>query len=178
MSRKSLHYDFNADGYQDIFFAINREDGRSGRPPETNNAFSAAILSVKEMGSMKSEDLGVENWYHSIGIVPNTSGVEVWLGGLSKSSGQFFNDTNVTLASGFGYKLGNTQTSLSPVIQVLLTGATFTAIPNVNNIEDTRQIVSVVDLSNGLGAGLGLFTKGTNNEWMLTSTNFPILPRR
>ena len=37
-SRKSLHHDFNGDGYQDIFFAINREDGRSGQPPETNNA--------------------------------------------------------------------------------------------------------------------------------------------
>ena len=112
MSRKSLDHDFNADGYQDIFFAINREDGRSGQPSETNNAFSAAILSVGN-GQYEIKNLGIENWYHSIGIIPSDTGVEVWLGGYSQSSGQIFKDATVQLASGFGYKLGDTQTSFS-----------------------------------------------------------------
>ena len=85
VSRKSLDHDFNADGYQDIFFAINREDGRSGQPPETNNAFSAAILSAGN-GQYEIKNLGIENWYHSIGIIPSDTGVEVWLGGLIRKA--------------------------------------------------------------------------------------------
>ena len=171
VSRKSLHYDFNADGYQDIFFAINREDGRSGRPPETNNAFSAAILSVGN-GQYEIKNLGVENWYHSIGIIPSDTGVEVWLGGYSQSSGQNFKDATVQLASGFGYKLGDTQTSFSPVIQVPGHANTFTAIPNLLDVDDTKHVVSVVDMFSG-GAGLGLFVKDSDNNWILSSTNFP-----
>ena len=171
VSRKSLHYDFNADGYQDIFFAINREDGRSGRPPETNNAFSAAILSVGN-GQYEIKHLGIDNRYHSIGIIPSDTGVEVWLGGYSQSSGQNFKDATVQLASGFGYKLGDTQTSFSPVIQVPGHANTFTAIPNLLDVDDTKHVVSVVDMFSG-GAGLGLFVKDSDNNWILSSTNFP-----
>ncbi|MBT7730093.1 MAG: VCBS repeat-containing protein, partial [Rhodospirillaceae bacterium] len=171
VSRKSLDHDFNADGYQDIFFAINREDGRSGQPSETNNAFSAAILSVGN-GQYEIKNLGIENWYHSIGIIPSDTGVEVWLGGYSQSSGQIFKDATVQLASGFGYKLGDTQTSFSPVIQVPGHANTFTAIPNLLDLDDTKHVVSVVDIFSG-GAGLGLFAKDSDNNWILSSTNFP-----
>ena len=171
VSRKSLDHDFNADGYQDIFFAINREDGRSGQPPETNSAFSAAILSAGN-GQYEIKNLGIENWYHSIGIIPTDTGVEVWLGGYSQSSGQNFRDATVQLASGFGYKLGDTQTSFSPVIQVPGHANTFTAIPNLLDLENAKQVVSVVDIFSG-GAGLGLFVKDSDNNWILSSTNFP-----
>ena len=170
-SRKVVVEDLNNDRYPDLFYAINREDGRSGQPSETNAAFSAALISDDD-GRYQVVNLGIENWYHSVGIVPGPSGPEVWLGGYVSGSGNIYRDTTVQLASGFGYSIESATNNFSSLIQVPAHANTFTAIPNRENLSITSKVVSVVDLFSG-GAGLGLFVRESNNEWSLSSTNFP-----
>ena len=85
---------------------VNREDGRSGQPAETNAAFASVLLSQAN-GKYSHINVGVENWYHSAGIVNGGSGPEIWLGGYFQSSGTIFRDATTQVASGFGYSLDN-----------------------------------------------------------------------
>ena len=59
VSRKSLHHAIlNADGYQDIFFAINREDGRSGNHLRQITHFRLQFF-LLGMDNMKSRILAL-----------------------------------------------------------------------------------------------------------------------
>ena len=77
-SRKQAVGDFNADGYPDVAYAMNREDGRPGVYPGTPNwgSLPVVILSNGD-GSYSVTNPGVENiWYHAVAAVPNELGYE------------------------------------------------------------------------------------------------------
>ena len=174
-SRKVVAGDLNDDGYPDVLYAVNREDGRSGQPAETNAAFASVLLSQAN-GKYTHINVGVENWYHSAGIVNGDSGPEIWLGGYFQSSGTIFRDATTQVASGFGYSLDNATGTFSSVIQVPAHANTFTPIPNTESSSVTEKVVSVVDaFSNGVqtGSGLGLFTKNDDPSWTMVSSYLP-----
>ena len=64
-SRKVEVVDINNDGIQDIIFACNREDGRSGQQYEYNTGFMNVMLSTPN--GYEIEQFGEEDWYHSAG---------------------------------------------------------------------------------------------------------------
>ena len=174
-SRKVVAGDLNDDGYPDVLYAVNREDGRSGQPAETNAAFASVLLSQAN-GKYTHINVGVENWYHSAGIVDGGSGPEIWLGGYFQSSGTIFRDATTQVASGFGYSLDNATGTFSSVIQVPAHANTFTPIPNTESSSVTEKVVSVVDaFSNGVqtGSGLGLFSKNDDPSWTMVSSYLP-----
>ena len=165
----------NDDGYPDVLYAVNREDGRSGQPAETNAAFASVLLS-QENGTYSHIHVGVENWYHSAGIVNGDSGPEIWLGGYFQSSGHIYRDDKTQVASGFGYSFDNVSNTFSAVIQVPAHANTFTPIPNTESSSVTEKVVSVVDaFSNGVqtGSGLGLFSKNDDPSWTMVSSYLP-----
>ena len=174
-SRKVVAGDLNNDGYPDVLYAVNREDGRSGQPPETNAAFASVLLSQGN-GKYSHLNVGVENWYHSAGIVNGDSGPEIWLGGYFQSSGHIYRDDKTQVASGFGYSFDNVSNTFSAVIQVPAHANTFTPIPNTESSSVTEKVVSVVDaFSNGVqtGSGLGLFSKNDDPSWTMVSSYLP-----
>ena len=169
-SRKVVIGDLNNDNYPDALFAVNREDGRSGQPSSNNAAFSAVLMSQTD-GQYQYIKVGVENWYHSAGIINGSSGPEIWLGGYSTSSGIIYRDATTDLASGFGYSFDTVKNSFSSVIQVPAAKNTFTPIPNKNNPSLTQQVVATVDAS-GTSA-LGLFFKDESSDWNIISSYIP-----
>jgi hypothetical protein len=66
-SRKSLVVDVNSDGYDDIVFAINQEDGRNTDVWGRIEAPVAALVSRPD-GRYGLEKFGTPSWYHSVGV--------------------------------------------------------------------------------------------------------------
>jgi hypothetical protein len=66
-SRKSVVVDVNADGYDDIVFATNQEDGRNTDVLERVEAPVAALVSRPD-GRYAVETFGTPSWYHSVGV--------------------------------------------------------------------------------------------------------------
>lgn len=77
-SRKQVVGDFNADGYPDVAYAMNREDGRPGVYPGTPNWGSLPVVVLSNGdGSYSVTNPGTENiWYHAVAAVPNELGYE------------------------------------------------------------------------------------------------------
>jgi hypothetical protein len=77
-SRKQAVGDFNADGYPDVAYAMNREDGRPGVYPGTPNWGSLPVVVLSNGdGSYSVTNPGTESiWYHAVAAVPNESGFE------------------------------------------------------------------------------------------------------
>jgi hypothetical protein len=173
-SRKVVIGDLNNDNFPDVLYAVNREDGRSGQPSSTNASFSAVLMSQPN-GQYQYIKVGVENWYHSAGIINGSSGPEIWLGGYHTSSGIIYRDAATNLASGFGYFFDTVENGFSSVIQVPAAKNTFTPIPNKNNPSLTQQVVATVDAS-GTSA-LGLFFKDESSDWNIVSSYLPIQTR-
>ena len=174
-SRKVVIGDLNDDNSPDVLYAVNREDGRSGQPAETNAALSSVLLSQPD-GKYSHVKVGVENWYHSAGIVNGASGPEIWLGGYFQSSGTIFRDATTQVASGFGYSFDNVTSTFSSVFQVPAHANTFVPISNKENTSVHEKIVSVVDaFSNGsqTGSGIGLFVKADSSTWNMVSSYLP-----
>jgi len=68
-SRKRVIGDFNLDGYPDIAYAMNKEDGRKLARPSAEGepwAAKAAILISNGDGSYRVDLLSPENFYHSV----------------------------------------------------------------------------------------------------------------
>lgn len=81
-SRKQVIADFNADGFPDIAFALNREDGRLSSSKEkdygeSNWGAKAAILLSKGDGSYTISSPAPDEealWYHGVAAVENEQG--------------------------------------------------------------------------------------------------------
>jgi hypothetical protein len=78
-SRKQAIGDFNADGYPDVAYAMNREDGRPGvYYPGTPNWGSLPIVVLSNGdGSYAVTQPGPESiWYHAVAAAPNELGYD------------------------------------------------------------------------------------------------------
>ena len=73
-SRKYVAKDINKDGYDDYFFAMNWEDGRSGEDPMTNGAKPAGLLS-NGLGSYEVVSMGERGWGHAVIVLTLEQGV-------------------------------------------------------------------------------------------------------
>ena len=74
--RKRAIDDLNNDGYLDIAFAINHEDGRQGTNDNgyANWAAQAAVMISNGDGSYRIDNIGQANYYHSVAISNNIIG--------------------------------------------------------------------------------------------------------
>lgn len=72
-SRKYVSGDINNDGYEDYFFAMNWEDGRSAEDPMTNAARPAGLLS-RGPGKYEVVNLGERGWGHAVVILKFANG--------------------------------------------------------------------------------------------------------
>jgi hypothetical protein len=72
-TRKVVKADFNADGFMDILYALNREDGRAQSDGSTNESPQSAILS-KGDGTYTVTDLFFEEWTHAVDAAQLPSG--------------------------------------------------------------------------------------------------------
>lgn len=77
-SRKQTLGDFNYDGYIDIAYAMNREDGRPGVYPGTPNwgSYPAVLLSNNDGTYSVSQPGNEKIWYHAIASIPNDLGYD------------------------------------------------------------------------------------------------------
>ena len=91
-SRKQAIGDFNADGYPDVAYAMNREDGRPGVYPGTPHppnwdSLPIVVLSDGD-GSYTVTQPGTEaGWYHAVAAVPNELGYDDVIYGSQIPSG-------------------------------------------------------------------------------------------
>ena len=67
--RKHVIADFNDDGYLDIGFAVNREDGRPGVQPWLNWASQAAFLMSNGNGTYRVDKVGPSMYHHNITLI-------------------------------------------------------------------------------------------------------------
>jgi len=77
-SRKQAIGDFNSDGFLDIAYAMNREDGRPGVYPGTPNWGSLPVVMLSNGdGTYDISNPGPESiWYHAVASVPNDLGFD------------------------------------------------------------------------------------------------------
>ena len=75
-SRKVVEADFNGDGYLDILYALNKEDGRSqaGDAAGASNEAPQSILLSNDDGTYASADLGYSEWVHAVDAAQLPSG--------------------------------------------------------------------------------------------------------
>ncbi|MDC1439511.1 VCBS repeat-containing protein [Flavobacteriaceae bacterium] len=71
LSRNHKIYDLNQDGYMDVVFALNREDGRTCC--DTWDTQSVAVISNGD-GSYRSESFGIEGFFHDVDIHKDNNG--------------------------------------------------------------------------------------------------------
>tara|TARA_B100000767_G_C19752261_1_gene531311 strand:+ start:480 stop:2252 length:1773 start_codon:yes stop_codon:yes gene_type:complete len=73
-TRKVVKADFNGDGFDDILYALNREDGRAQEDGSTNESDQSVILS-KGDGTYDILDLSFKEWTHAVDAVQLPSGI-------------------------------------------------------------------------------------------------------
>jgi hypothetical protein len=153
-SRKSRVADFNNDGYMDIFYAMNHEDGRPVSIDNTNQYSKAAFIMSIGKGRYNVDLLNPSNWYHGIDIAANDSGgFDAVANGVGNGKAIAFRNTRNTwqLIDGYPQVSGGTFSFVNPAMGM------------------TTQLVS-----GGLqsAAQLQLFRKSNDNIWAETSNIF------
>jgi hypothetical protein len=110
-SRKTVVADVNSDGYDDIVFAMNREDGRNTDVWQRVEAPVAALVSRSD-GRYGVETFGVPSWYHSVGVGYDSGGKPfVAAAGYTEPSEVLQRSSNGTwLDIGAGYPAINANT--------------------------------------------------------------------
>lgn len=73
-SRKVVVQDFNNDGYMDIAYAMNREDGRTSIVDVTTLYANIVVLLSKGKGKYSIDKVGNPGWFHAIDAVKNNQG--------------------------------------------------------------------------------------------------------
>ena len=75
-SRKVVEADFNGDGYLDILYALNKEDGRAqaGEAGGASNEAPQSILLSNGDGTYALADLGYSEWVHAVDAAQLPSG--------------------------------------------------------------------------------------------------------
>jgi len=98
-TRKVVTGDFNADGFTDILYALNREDGRSQVDGATNEAPQSVILS-KGDGTYVITELPISEWTHAVDAVQLPSGkYDAVISGFRSSTVYGFRHSNGAMAA-------------------------------------------------------------------------------
>ena len=100
-SRMSSVSDLNGDGIKDVFFALNKEDGR-GEPYETWYSKPLLLLS-NPSGTFQKFEFGYSSYYHGVDIVNLENNVAILLG----SDGYY--NTNLNFSEPHLYLYNNGQ---------------------------------------------------------------------
>lgn len=94
VSRKVTIADYNNDGYMDLAYAVNREDGRAALPDGSSDAHAIVVLSQGN-GKYKVEKLGKLGYFHSVESVKNKySAYDVIFTGFTLPNKQAFRFVN------------------------------------------------------------------------------------
>jgi hypothetical protein len=88
-TRKAVSADFNNDGYPDLAYAVNREDGRTG--DGSVMAAQSVVMLSEGSGKYKVDALGTPDWFHSVDAIKNSEGYyDVIFAGFNGSVSQSF----------------------------------------------------------------------------------------
>ena len=118
-SRNSKVADFNKDGYLDIVYAMNHEDGRPLNDQRgTNQAAQTSVLMSSPNGQYRIDKFGPSDWYHGLSLAKNAEGgydaVLQGFGttpkGFRYSSNQWNIISDYPQVSGLGYVFVDSQT--------------------------------------------------------------------
>jgi hypothetical protein len=89
-TRKVSIADFNNDGYLDLAYATNMEDGRQVNTSGSTQYATPAIMLSTGNGKYKIDKIGEPGWYHSVDAVKNNSGgYDVLFSGFGSSQPAF-----------------------------------------------------------------------------------------
>lgn len=128
-SRNSKVADFNKDGYPDIVYAMNHEDGRPLNDQRgTNQSAQTSVLMSAPNGQYRIDKFGPSDWYHGLSLAKNTEGgydaVLQGFGSTPKgfrySSNQWRDISDYPQVSGLGYVFIDSQTG--PSSQMVTSG--------------------------------------------------------
>ena len=148
-SRNHKVFDLNQDGYDDVVFALNREDGRSyDQINQTWFTLPVAIISNGD-GTYRKEVYGDEGYFHSVTVYKNSQGeVEIILG----------NDEEFTLQNRKLYSYRFSNNTFSP-FTTLVQGRDGGSISSFNN--SSGEIQFLVASKDG-GRGLDFYSNSGN----------------
>ena len=124
-SRNSRVADFNQDGYPDIAYAMNHEDGRPLSDERGwNQAAQTSFLMSSPNGQYKVEKFGPSDWYHGLSLAKNSEGsfdVVLQGFGVTPKAFRFSNNQWSTVSgypqlSGLGYAFVEPQFGASSLV--------------------------------------------------------------
>jgi hypothetical protein len=150
-SRKVEMTDINGDGTEDLIFACNREDGRSGQEHDHNTAFMNVMVSTPNGYQIK--EFGAKDWYHSAGYaVFNQKTYVAGSGWLFGSPGKSM------LQGGFEYKNGALVEAIKFPFQLSPSNFLFFESPGSKN---TDYLIQTAAAPNWLGVEGWQYVGGT-----------------
>jgi hypothetical protein len=151
-SRKSRVADFNNDGYMDIFYAMNHEDGRAISDDRTNQYARAAFLMSTRKGKYRVDLVEPANWFHGIDVAKNNAG------GYD------------AVANGFGY--GNDESiAFRNVNNQWQTVSGYPRTSLTMSFNNDVQVEATQLVTGGLQSAASLqLMKKTNNIWVQSSS--------
>lgn len=155
-SRKVEIGDINGDGYQDIFFALNQEDGRD-QNSFVPDALTSLVVSQGN-GSYKIVNLGNPDYFHSVAKADNNlGGFDIVLNGFDSKGTQAFRYSNGSFNSVNTYPTN------------------FGAFTNKFYPQLTTNSASPKMISGNVST-LTLFTNSSSGQWTQSDTyNIPSL---
>ena len=168
-SRKVSIADLNNDGRYDWVYALNREDGRSGNPPENSASRAVALVSNID-GTYSTITFSNENFYHTVYIdrYLNKNPTVIIAGYIS---GPFYggDDKGYKLGGGFGYTWDQLSQSFINKVNVPVNSNTGLTLLDEGN---KAVILTVANSSNYERQGVGAFAKN-GSDWTLIDLNYP-----
>jgi len=82
-SRKVVIADFNNDGYQDLAYAVNQEDGREVNQDSSSQFAKSVVVLSQANGKYTVDTLGTPNWFHSVEAIKTNTGFDAVFAGFT-----------------------------------------------------------------------------------------------
>jgi hypothetical protein len=153
-SRKRVIGDFNLDGYQDIAYAMNKEDGRKLANSEEGEpwATEAAILISNGDGTYRVDLLSPANFYHSVDTRITREGyIDI-----------LFNSPNFNNSPAVAYRYVNNKAEL--VEGYPYVSPAFSSFNKASTNGYSNQLISDIILDDQ-SQGIGLFEEDDEGYW-------------
>jgi hypothetical protein len=96
-ARKLKVFDINGDGYVDVAFAINKEDGRAVGSSTTSQDGLPTIMMSDSRGKYSIKTFGKADWLHHTEILATASGVDVFFAGFNNLGLQVYRFSGNTM---------------------------------------------------------------------------------